>query len=159
MATDISDLIDGVRESRRYFLKFLDGLREDQWDWKPYPECKSIRETLRHLVSDDRATIAVFKTGDWQEAVTIEVTEQDVPKLLDMLEESHEELCNFLSDHFAETPLDARVPFFFGESKLTNAIMGIIGEDNYHAGQVGFIRSATDPQWGYYRAIYGVEPS
>lgn len=54
MAFDVDSLIEGVRESRRFFLKHLKGLRDDQWEWKPYPECKSIRETLAHLVSDDR---------------------------------------------------------------------------------------------------------
>lgn len=43
MAFDINTLVQGVRESRRYFLKHLNGLRDDQWDWKPYPQCKSIR--------------------------------------------------------------------------------------------------------------------
>ncbi len=38
MAYDIECIIDGIRESRRYFLKHIKGVREDQWDWKPYPE-------------------------------------------------------------------------------------------------------------------------
>ena len=32
--------------------------------------------------------------------------------------------------------------------------MGISSEDYYHAGQITFIRMATDPQWDYYRSIY-----
>lgn len=67
MAFTAAELIDGVRHSRRHFLKHLRGLRDDQWDWKPYPECKSIRETLAHLVWVDR--IATDPSWDYYGAI------------------------------------------------------------------------------------------
>lgn len=155
MAFDIDSLIEGIRESRRYFLKHIKGLREDQWDWKPYPGCKTIRETLAHLVSDDRAFVAILRDGEVTDYGAFEEHETDVPKLLTLLNESSEELCAFIKDQFAGVALDTEISFFFGKTKLGLAIAGISSEDYYHAGQVAFIRMATDPEWDYYRFIYG----
>lgn len=154
MAFDIESIIEGIRESRRFFLKHVEGVREDQWDWKPYPECKSIRETLAHLVSDDRASIAMLRDGSITDYEAFEVQETDVPKLLDLLNQSHEAYCAFVRDRYADAPLDTEINFFLGKTKLGLAIAGISGEDQYHAGQVAFIRMATDPEWNYYEAIY-----
>jgi len=155
MAFDIDSVIEGVRESRKYFLKHIKGVRDDQWDWKPYPECKSIRETLAHLVSDDRAQVVILETGKMPDFDAIEEHETDLTKLLALLQESHEKLCAFIKDRFATTPLDTKVAFFGGEMTLAHAIAGISSEDSYHAGQVVFIRLATDPSWDYYGSIYG----
>ena len=59
----VTDLVDAVRASRRHFWKHVDGLSDAQWDWKPYPECKSVTETLAHLVQDDRAALAALESG------------------------------------------------------------------------------------------------
>lgn len=154
MALHINILIEGIRESRRFFIKHIEGLRDDQWDWKPHPECKSIRETLAHLVTDDRASIAMLRDGMVNDFSPFEVYETDVDKLLDLLNQSHEEYCAFVRDQFADTPLDTEINFFLGKTKLALAISGISGEDHYHAGQVAFIRMATDPEWDYYKAVY-----
>ena len=54
MSFDTTDLIAGLRDSRRNLLKHLEGMTDEQWRWKPYPECKSVRETLTHLLMGDR---------------------------------------------------------------------------------------------------------
>lgn len=154
MEFDIDTLIQGIRESRRYFLRHIKGLRDDQWDWKPYPECKSIRETLAHLVSDDRAFIAILRDGEITDYEAFQENETDVEKLLGLLSQSSDALCAFVKDQFADTPLDAETSFFFGKTKLGLALAGISSEDYYHAGQVAFIRMASDPAWNYYTAIY-----
>lgn len=154
MAHDIECIVEGIRESRRFFLRHIEDVREDQWDWKPYPECKSIRETLAHLVTDDRASIAMLRDGSITDWDAVEVHETDVPKLLDLLNQSHGEYCAFVRDRYADTPLDTEIDFFTGKTKLGLAIAGISSEDHYHAGQIAFIRMATDPEWDYYQAIY-----
>lgn len=155
MAVDIETLISAVQKSRAFFLKHANGLRDDQWDWKPYPECKSIRETLAHLIADDRASVVMLETGEFPDFGGMLERETATPKLLDLLAESHENLCAFLRGRFADTPLDSVVKFFGGPEPLGLAIMGITSEDYYHAGQVAFIRMATDPEWNYYKEIYG----
>lgn len=155
MAFGIDDLINGVRESRQFFLRHLNGVCEDQWDWKPYAECKSIRETLAHLISDDRATQYVLENGTFPNFDEMGVQAEDIEKLLEMLSESHAQFCAFLKQRFADTPLDTEVPYFSGKLPLGLAIGGMSSEDYYHAGQVAFIRMATDPSWDYYASIYG----
>ena len=125
------------------------------WDWKPYPECKSIRETLAHLIADDRATIVMLKTGKFPDFGEKMEREADQTKLLTLLDESHERLCVFIKERFAAVPLDTEINFWMGKAKLANAIQSISLEDYYHAGQVTFIRLATDPSWDYYANIYG----
>lgn len=153
MATDLDSVIAGIRASRKHFLKHLKGVQGDQWDWKPYPECKSIRETLAHLVSDDRASIEMLDKGqlDYE---ALQENEKDIAKLLQILSKSHEQLCAFIKTRYANTPLDQEIQFFSGKEPLWRAISGISAEDYYHAGQVAFVRMATNPSWDYYSDIY-----
>ena len=156
MAFDIETLITAVQKSRRNFLAHLKGLRDDQWDWKPYPECKSIRETVAHLIADDRAAVVMLETGEFPDFGGMLEREAAPAKLQALLAESHENLCAFLRRRFADAPLDGVVKYFFGPEPLGLAIMGGSSEDYYHAGQVAFIRMASDPQWDY-KEIYGGE--
>jgi hypothetical protein len=40
------------------------------------------------------------------------------------------------------------------ERKLGSALAFLTSEDYYHAGQVAFIRLATNPEWDYYGEIF-----
>ena len=151
---DLNSLIESIHASRKYFLKHIKGLRDDQWDWKPFPECKSIAETLAHLIADDRATIHILETGQFPDFGSILEHTPDPIKLQALLTQSHENLVAFLLNKFSDTSLDTSVNYFEGVISLSRAILGISSEDYYHAGQVAFIRMATDPQWDYYRSIY-----
>lgn len=160
MALTLDDLIESVRESRRHFLKHVEGLREDQWDWQPYPQCKSVRETLLHLIGDDRAARWSLETGqlpDWE--TLYNEPERDATRLCALLGETHEALIAFLKTHYADTPLDAEVALWGQPTKLGRAVAYLTAEDFYHGGQVAFIRMASDPAWDYYAAIYGIATS
>jgi uncharacterized damage-inducible protein DinB len=155
MSASLEDLIEGLEHSRRHFLKHLEGLREDQWDWKPYPQCKSIRETLQHLITDDRAALESMRSGVEPEYDKLDVSESDVPKLLDMLAASHKELIDHLEDNFFSFGLESEICIWGTHRKLIAGVPYLSSEDYYHAGQVAYIRQATDPDWDYYAAIYG----
>lgn len=145
VANDINDVINKVRMSRRYFLKHLHGVRNEQWDWKPSPQCKSIREILAHMVANDRLFMETLNADSPMEHGSVE--ERDIAKLLEMLNKSHESLCAFLRLRHANTPLDTEIPFFGRTEKLETAMSRISFEDYYHAGQIALIRMATDPSW------------
>src|SRR5579862_1121291 len=49
--------------SRQFFLRHVEGMRDDQWDWKPFDECKSIRETIVHLLGNDRSIATSIEMG------------------------------------------------------------------------------------------------
>ena len=53
--------------------------------------------------------------------------------------------------------MDTEVSAYGTPMKLGRAIAHLSSEDFYHAGQVAFIRIATDPSWDYYAVIYAHE--
>src|SRR5438477_10110901 len=117
MAFGVEDLIQGLRGSRLHFLKHLKGLTSDQWTWKPYPECKSIYETVVHLIGDDRAAYQSIETGaepTYEQILETAFAEAGggKEKAMEMLEESHERLCAFIAARFAGAPLDTEVSAF-----------------------------------------------
>ncbi len=157
MALTLDDALDGVRSSRRYFRKHLTGLREDQWDWKPNAECKNIRETLVHLICNDRAALQSMQTGKEPDYESFQETERDPERLCGLLAESFEDLQAYIKTRYADAPLDTEVSVYGSPLKLARAVSHLSAEDFYHAGQVAYIRIATDPTWDYYSAIYGAE--
>jgi len=159
MAITLDDLLNSVRNSRRHFFKHLNGLRDDQWDWKPYPECKSIRETLAHLTVDDLAALQSLQTGEEPdyEALSADTPEQDTTKLRAHLEESFETLLGEIKKRYADAPLDTEISIYGSKYPLATGVPHLSSEDYYHAGQIAFIRMATDPTWDYYTAVYGGE--
>ena len=157
MPLTLDDLVARLRFSRNRFLKHLVGLRDDQWDWKPYPECKSIRETLAHLIADDRAALQSLQTGKEPEYDSLQESARNPVKLRALLDESHQRLCQFLLKHYAKAPLDTEVCIWCNPMKLAVGVAHLSSEDFYHAGQVAFIRMATDPVWDYYGFIYSAD--
>lgn len=155
MALTVGDFIADLRESRRHFLKHLKGLKTDQVDWKPYPKCLSVRETLAHLIVDDRSALESLQTGGEPHYDRHHVKEQDLDRLIVLLGKSHEALVAFLTEEYgSESP--ETLGFAWGDTMaIGRAIHKFSSEDWYHAGQVAFIRQATDPDWDYYAEIYG----
>ena len=66
MAFLLADLLHTVKDSRGFFLRHLHELAPETCDWRPYPECKTFRETLFHLIGTDQWILADPKreTGD-----------------------------------------------------------------------------------------------
>lgn len=157
MSFTLQDVLDGVRASRRHFLKHLEGLTEDQWTWKPYPECKSITELVAHLITDDCAALFSLQTGLEPNYEELQVEERDPQALLARLEESHRKLVSYIGGRWPDAALGGTVNVWGHAMKLGSGIAYLSSEDYYHAGQVTFIRLATDPEWDYYGTIYAPE--
>ena len=160
MSFTAQDALVGLVRSRALFLKHLRGLRDDQWTWKPYPECKSIRETLVHLHGTDRIMMWIIETGkqpDWEgchASVEAETASDTLERLVERLRTSHYALMEFLETRFGALPLATEIATWGDPDLLGRIIPQMATEDHYHAGQVAFIRQATDPAWDYYQAIY-----
>jgi len=155
MAVGTSEMIQLLSNARRQFLKHLEGLREDQWTWKPYPECKSIAETVAHLIANDRAVMQSLETGKEPDYDAVQEAERNPERLLRMAEETRSSLISLLQSKFGARPLDESVSLFGMHMKLYEALAMLACEEYYHIGQAAFIRMATDPSWDYYSAIYG----
>jgi uncharacterized damage-inducible protein DinB len=163
MDLTLEDLLAGVWESRRQLLKHLNGVTEEQWTWKPYPECKSMRDTITHLISVDQGALESIKTGGEVDFLGIiattekETAGEDRDALLARLKDTHIRLLHHITTNFADTPLDAEIRMWGAPRKLGAQIAYLTSEDYYHAGQLAYIRMATDTTWDYYGSIYGGE--
>jgi len=161
MALTLEDLLAGVRHSRQHLLKHLDGTTDEQWTWKPYPECKGLRETAVHLIAVDRGALESVKTGgetDFMEiltAVEAETATWDRGSLVAALKDGHARLLDYFTDNFANTSLDGEIKLWGSPGKLGPQVAYLTSEDYYHAGQIAYIRMATDPLWDYYASVYG----
>lgn len=156
MAVTNEDFIIAVEKSRAYLLRHLQGLTLEQLDWKPYRECKNVIETIQHLIVDDRTALESMKTMSEPDYDDCVVDETDYDRLLEMLDQSHRELIQYLRQRFADQPLDALGCSWGAVMPSPLAISHLSAEDYFHAGQISFIRLATDPAWDYYGAIYGI---
>lgn len=162
MAFDLADVVDAIRDSRRFFLRHLDGLTDGQWTWKPYEACKNVQETLIHLVANDRMALRSLETKadpeDFDalyESTCDELMGESGRSLADSARESHAHICDYLERTYGTSPLDTEV-FMWGKTKKLGMVVAhLSSEDYYHAGQVAFIRLATDPEWDYYGSVYG----
>jgi uncharacterized damage-inducible protein DinB len=158
MAYTLENLIEGLNGSRANFFKHLDGLKDDQWNWQPYPQCKTIRETLAHLVVVDRGWLFAFETGgmpDWDNLFP-DWQPYSPEQLRTLLLESRVKLLDYLKGKYADAPLDTEISIYGTSMKLGDVVGSISSEDYYHTGQATFIRMASDPTWDYYAAIYNM---
>lgn len=155
MFDPVASLIDGLRHSRAHFFKHVEGISEEQLDWKPYPECKSVRETLQHLVVVDRSGLDSLRSGKEPDYESYQVPETDLAALRATLDETHRALLGELATQASGKPLDAEICVFGFKMPVINGIPAFATEDAYHTGQVAFVRMATDPTWDYYAMIYG----
>ena len=156
METLNSAFINSIEKSRAFFLRHLSGLTHEQVDWKPYPECKNVLETIQHLIIDDRMAIESMQTMEEPNYDACVITETDYDKLLEMLDASHKALIQYLNNRFVDGTPDTLGSAWGAIMPAPLAISYLASEDFYHAGQVAYIRQATDPAWDYYSNIYGV---
>ena len=157
MAFELDDLVDNMHGALRFFLAHLDGLRDDQWDWKPTPACRSIREMLGHLSEtyEDKAAL--------EKALARPVP--DVPEVQRLFETAAKQDYARLRRKYADTALDAEIAvpsgdWFLGRASVRagTLLARRAWEECYHTGQVVFIRLATDPDWDPAAVYASVRP-
>ncbi|MHB1461745.1 MAG: DinB family protein [Armatimonadota bacterium] len=155
MAYGIPHLIFALNYSYGNMMKHINGCSDEQWNWKPYPECKSIKETVEHMIVDCRACVYCLRTAAMPDFEKMAVTETDRTKLFELLDQAHQQMIQYIEASYADTPLDTMVTMWGMQMPLAAAIGSMSTEYHYHAGQIAFIRMATDPQWDYYAAVFG----
>jgi uncharacterized damage-inducible protein DinB len=162
MAFELADVLERVKNSRTFFFRHLDGLSDAQWTWKPFEGCKNVQETLIHIVANDRMALRSLETRSdpedyeaFYESVFDELMGESGRSLVECARESHAAICDYLERTYGASPLDTEVVLWGKARKLGTAVAYLSSEDYYHAGQVAYIRIATDPEWDYYGQIYG----
>jgi len=160
MPLTIEDILGDVRSSHESLFKHLRGVNDEQVSWKPYPESKSIHETLAHLIAVEWSAQAMLNSGDFPD---YESDQKEAAKLADgkpvadlvsILKEEQNKTLSVVETKFKDKPLDEEINFWGYPTKLGVAIARLGSEDTYHSGQIAYIRLATDPGWDYYKEIY-----
>lgn len=154
MYYDASDIVARLRHARSFLLRHLDGMTDEQWAFKPYPECKSALETVAHLISDDRCALDCLRTGAEPDYASYDEPVAGKAEMLARLAQTHAALCEHIEREYAASALDSEV-CIYGETRKLGDLSYLAAEDFYHAGQVAYARMATDPRWDYYAAVYG----
>ena len=152
---NIDQLIAKLDESRSWLLKLLDGLKPDQWDAKPYPNVKSIRETLEHMVINDRV-VPLMMRGEEPDY------EKHAPKqgmspesLLTLLKETQAQKLSSIRNQFKDRDLAEEIDTVYsGRQPIWAEIISVAYEEWYHIGQMSLVRQGTDSDWDYYAHFY-----
>jgi hypothetical protein len=150
-------LIDAIDQARQGFLKHIEGITADQAVWKPYPGCKSIAETVDHLLWGETTMLEIMQSGKEPDYTTVPDSppSDSIAALKVKLADIHSQFLEYLRKTYPTAPLDTPVNFWGHQVSLGYALAAIPNEDSYHSGQAAFIRMATDPKWDYYSHIYG----
>jgi hypothetical protein len=83
------------------------------------------------------------------------VDETDPQKLLVLLQKGLDNIIEYVEATYSDADLETDVQAWEFHATLANAMTWFGGEENYHTGQVAFIRLASDPTWDYYDQIHG----
>lgn len=144
MAVGLDEILDNLYWSQKYFRAHLNGMQDHQWDWKPFPGCRSIREILVHWAD-------VFSAGDTALHSALEPVVPNVVVVQKLMKEAGLRYGEGYRQRCADAPMDSLWP---NGTPVGSVLASLSGEDNYHAGQVAFIRLATDPEWDWVKAVH-----
>jgi len=160
MALTLEDLLESVRNSHKSLFRHLKGITEEQLTWKPYPECKSIHETLAHLIAVEWSSQSMLNTGEFPDYETHQrdalalASGKSPEELTTILKEEQDKTLGIVAAKFKDTALDEEIKSWGYPTKMGEAIVRLGTESTYHSGQIAYIRMATDPSWDYYKEIY-----
>lgn len=155
---EASQVISKLDDSRKWFLKLVDGLTPEQWEAKPFPNVMSPKETLAHLIIDDRVFAVMLDGKEPQYHEYAPEPGMDVADLLALLAETHAAKLDFLKGFLGGKDLSEEIQTVYsGKQPLWWEVLSFATEDWYHIGQVSAIRQGTDPSWDYYAVFYGGE--
>jgi uncharacterized damage-inducible protein DinB len=155
--------LEGLVDSRKHFYKHLAGLPEDAWNYKPFAECKSLTETLAHMVVNDRMAVEALRTGmepnydAGREAIAEDAT-RGKDHLLGLLRQSHEALLADLNARLSGKSAEEELCIWGWTMPVYKGIPFLSAEDYYHSGQIAYVRMAVQPDWDYYSAIFSEDP-
>jgi len=144
MAVGLDEILDSVYRSQKFLRAHLNGIQGDQWDWKPYSACRSIREILVHWAEQ-------FAKDDASLHSALQSATPNVAVIQRLMKEAGLRDGARYHQQYLDAPMDSLFP---NGLPVGTVLASLSGEDNYHAGQIAFIRLATDPGWDWVKAVH-----
>lgn len=147
MAIGTEEMFANLSHSQRFFRAHLNGIRQEQWDWKPSPACRSVREILLHWTE----MAEMFGVGDGALQTSLKKATPDVSLVQALMKDAGLRFAAGFRAQYADSPMDSLLP---NGTAVGSMLAGLPAEDMYHAGQVAYIRLATDPAWDWVKAVH-----
>lgn len=128
----------------------LQGLTEQEADFKVHPEATTILELVNHLIYWNRTWQHRYKYKDFKSVETMDNDETFFNHDRTSFENKRNELVELLmhwDELLDETQLDASVAGFPVDAKWWELISNAAAHNAYHIGQIVFIRKVIDNKW------------
>ncbi|MGC4046799.1 MAG: DUF664 domain-containing protein [Armatimonas sp.] len=163
-AYTILDVVDGMEGAREYLKKHIVTMQEEYWDATPFPHCNTARQIFAHLIATNRGVLGMLegepfelqRHGERHEEAGQEIASKSPTEILALYDASGEAIGTFLRTHHGEDALDAPLTLWGSEGRLANQLAGLSQETAYHTGQLSLIRQAIEPNWDYFKDVFGV---
>lgn len=134
-------LIRGLEIVRDQLKQALEGCDAEEFDWKPRPDMKSVKDMLRECGNVERVILTYAQTGERIEFDdAVEWNGDDLSSTLSDLKTVRKSTLNFLEE-LDESVLDETRQNMRGEdTEIEEFIRSIFVHEYYHVGQIIYNR-------------------
>jgi hypothetical protein len=145
MAAGLEEVLSELSRSQKFYRAHLNGIQAGEWDWKPFPACRSIREILNHWVDSFAAEDTALRSA-------LDPAVPDVAVIQRLMREAGRRYSAGFQQRYEGAAMDDLC--LEGRNRVGAVLASLGAEDNYHAGQIAFIRLAIDPEWDWVKAVH-----
>ena len=119
MAIGLNEILVNFTHSQQFFRAHLNGITEDQWDWKPYPACRSIREILLHWAD-------LFSPGETALQAALKPAVPEIAAVQGFMKEAGARFATKYREQYADSAMDSLFP---NGAALGTMLAGFSAED------------------------------
>ena len=146
MATERIKMILDIHQSTiNPIYKALDGITDEQLNWRPVSESRSVKEITLHLIRVDN----YFLKRLGKEIEIIANKELSLTEVLTELKKVHQQIRNTISDcnDDAAVFLKSSISDANDNDNINNHILHSCQHNLYHLSQMIYLRRALDRKW------------
>lgn len=163
MALTRDDALADLEGARGYFQRHINGMGEAHWDTKLVPHINSVRQILVHMLATDRAVLAMLQGEPFEiqrhmtrhKEAAQEIAAQSPAAVLALYDAGGEAIAEYIRATF--TDADDPVTLWGSPGTLGGQLGSLSQEIAYHTGQVSLLRQALEPDWNYFKDVFGME--
>jgi hypothetical protein len=147
---DIQVLKEHIEYVFELFEKTIDGINEEELDWRPTEEANNIRGIITHLSRICNVSLPsrikgdpYYKPNNWPN--DYEENHHSFEKLLTDIENGRKAVINGL-DGLSHSDMEAKIPLWGGMRKRKIGLFSHLSEIAHHKGQIAYIRGIRKRQ-------------
>ncbi|MBC8135780.1 MAG: DinB family protein [Fibrella sp.] len=164
MSFTIDDTLADMKEAREDLKRHIATMPEAHWDAKPLPHCNSIRQIFVHLLATDRGVLAMLKGEPFEinrhterhDEAEREIASLSPMQIFALHDAIGDATAAFVDEKYGDAALDTPVTLWGSEGKIAVKLGQMCQHTAYHVGQVSLIRQEVEPDWDYFKDVFGV---